>query len=190
MRIGFHVLILTALCCAVRGTAFAQETAQTTVGLWIFDAQVRSFAPGIDAVISLSEEQKKQLADLYAEVMATNAVLLANMVLQDTRTSFAQRQVATATIQQAQAALRAGSRNVFTEAQRELVDRVYAAFSRVHQAAQQEMVRKVTAGFAEELGEILTAEQKQAMEKRQAELEEARAASEGAEADRPEQGSE
>ena len=174
MRAKLRALPLPVLLLALIGAASAQETEGRKIALWIFEARIRSFAPGIDAAITVSDEQKTQLGGIYAEVFETNAVALANMVLQDSNTSFAQRQVATATIQQAQAEFRTRSRSVFTEAQRTLIDEVYAAFNRVYQAAQEEMVTKVTAGFAGELDQLLSAEQKQAVAKSKAEIVEAK----------------
>jgi len=173
MRARLRALPLPVLLLVLMGAASAQEPEGRKIALWIFEARIRSFAPGIDAVITVSDEQKTQLGEIYTEIFGTNAVALANMVLQDSNTSFAQRQVATAAIQQAQAEFRTKSRSVFTEAQRALIDEVYTAFNRVYQAAQEEMVTKVTAGFAGALDQLLSAEQKQAMAKSKAEIEEA-----------------
>ena len=155
------------------GTSSAQETAKRQVSLWIFDARIRSFAPGLDAAIGLTGDQAKQLAAAYAEVFNTNAAALANMVLEDDGPSMAQRQMATATLQQAQAAFQMKGRTIFTEKQRGLIDKVYASFARVHDAAQQAMVQKVTADFAKELDAMLTPEQKDAVKQARAAIEEA-----------------
>lgn len=82
--------------------------------MWIFDAQVRSFTPGLDAAIGLNEEQGQALVAAYRETYQTSAVALANMVLQDDNASQTQRQAASAILQQSQTAFQAKSREVFT----------------------------------------------------------------------------
>jgi hypothetical protein len=152
----------------------AQPSQKPTVSVFMFEARVRSFAPAIEAIISLSEDQKKQLAQAYDEAFGGPAARLAGSVLQDMNASVAQRQMASTTMLQAQASFRAKSRTIFTDQQRDLVDRVYAAFNRVYAQAQDEMVKLITGGFAKELDTLLTPEQKQAMAKRQAELDAAK----------------
>jgi len=163
-----------ALLLVVLGSAaVGQETAQRQVHVSMFEAQVRSFAPGIDAIIGLTDDQAKLLAAAYRGAFETSGVNLANMVLRDNNTTLAQRQMATATLQQAQATFRAQGRAIFTEEQRQLIDKVYASFASVQETAQKEMVAKITTGFAKELDGILTPEQKQAMQKAKAQIEEA-----------------
>ena len=165
---------MTALAIGLLGPALAQDSKATTVSLFIFEARVRSFAPGLEATISLSEEQRTKLGGVYDGVFGTPAVRLANSVLQDMNASIAQRQTATAIVLQAQADFRTQSRAVFTDQQRELIDKVYAAFNRVYEQAQEQLAKEVTGNFGKELEQILTPEQKQAMEKQRAELEAAK----------------
>jgi hypothetical protein len=165
---------MTTLAIGLLGPVLGQESKATTVSLFIFEARVRSFAPGLEATISLSEDQRTKLGGIYDGVFGTPAVRLANSVLQDTNASLAQRQTATAIVLQAQADFRTQSRAVFTDPQRELIDRVYAAFNRVYERAQEQLVKEVTGNFGKELEQILTSEQKQAMEKHRAELEAAK----------------
>lgn len=171
MNVHLGRLCLIAGLVALVVPASTQEDSAPQITLSIFEARVRSFAPGIDAIISLTDEQKKQLAGIYSEVFGTTGVRLADMVLQDSSASVAQRQMATATVLQAQADFRARSRSVFTEEQRQLIDKIYEVFNRVYEAAQEAMVKEVTAGFAGELDRLLTPEQKQAMADSRAEIE-------------------
>lgn len=151
------------------------EPVGAKVTVFIFEARIRSFAPGIEAAITLSEEQKKQLSVAYNEVFGTNAVRLAKLVLMDEGATVVQRQLASATMAQAEVEFRAKSREIFTEEQRATIDKVYEAFNRVYQTAEQAFVAEVTKSFRAELDNILTEEQKKAVEARRAEIEAARA---------------
>lgn len=175
MRSSRSALIAVAVLAA-GPVVHAQEQPAQTISLYIFEARVRSFSPGIDAVVDLSEEQKTKLGEVYSAIFGTNAALLANLVLQDSNASVVQRQIARATVLQAQAEFRSKSREVFTEEQRALIDKVYEAFSNVYKAAEEAMLQEVKGGLAAQLEGILTPEQKQAMEKRKAEIESAAAA--------------
>jgi hypothetical protein len=169
MKRSLVVGAMASLVIAITVPAFAQKGPGTTVSLSMFEARVRAFAPGVEAIITLSDDQKKKLGGIYDEVFGTPAVRLASSVLEDINASVGQRQMAAATVQQAQAAFRAKSRTVFTGAQRELIDRVYATFSHVSEQAEANYVKEMTGNLAKELDKILTPEQKQAMAKRQAE---------------------
>ena len=153
--------------------ALAEDTGTRQVPIWLFDAQVRAFAPGIEGIITLKDEQKDRLGKIYSEVFGQNSVALANMVLQDARTSLMQRQAAAATLTQAQELFRAKSREVFTTGQQDLIDKIYVAYNEVAKAAQQELVDKVKAQFGAKLDGLLNADQKKGMEKKKAEIEEA-----------------
>ena len=171
-KLNLSTLALSLILVAT--AAVAEETGKRQVNLTIMSSEVNAFAPGVDAVVGLTEDQAKQLAAAYREVYETSAVALANMVLQDGNTTFAQRQMASATLQQTQAAFQARARLVFTEAQRQLIDKVQTTFTRVLQSVQKELNEKVTTVFGHELDTMLTAEQKAAMTKARAAIEDAR----------------
>ncbi len=160
---------------AAQGAPAQQQPAPRQVVLTIMAPQVNNFAPGIDAAVSLTQEQANQVAAAYRETLESAAALLAQMVLQDSSTSPEQRRVATITLQQAQLAFQARARAVFTDQQRELIDKVQAAFTRVTEAVQADMNARIKANFAAELERILTPEQKQAMMKARRAIEEAQA---------------
>jgi len=153
--------------------ALAEDTGTRQVPIWLFDAQVRAFAPGIEGIITLKDEQKDRLGKIYSEVFGQNSVALANMVLQDARTSLMQRRAAAATLTQAQETFRTSSREVFTPEQQALIDKVYAAYNEVSKAAQQELVDKVKTQFGAKLDGLLNADQKKAMARKKTDIEEA-----------------
>ena len=161
------VTALTVAAVALQfaiGVAAAAEQPRPTVRLWIFDAQIRSIVPGIDAALNLSQEQWQKLARAYRLAQGTDAVALANMVLQDREASLVKRQAASAVLKQAQAQFRAASRALFTEEQAKLIDAVYAAYGEVAKAAQQQMVERVKTDFTKRLDGLLSPEQKKAVE--------------------------
>lgn len=166
---------VVAVAVSLAGPLLAQQAPGKTVSLFIFESRLRSFAPGLEAVISLNDEQKKKLGGAYDEVFGTSSVRLASSVLQDMNASLGQRRMASATMVQAQAAFRAKSRAIFSDPQRELIDKVYEAFNRIYQQAQEEVVKQITASFSKELEKLLTPEQKAAMAKSKAEIEAAQA---------------
>ena len=150
-----------------------QPPPQRQVVLTIMSQQVNNFAPGIDAAVAVTQEQANKLAGVYREVYESNAVVLATMVMQDNNATMAQRRVATALLQQAQATFQASARTVFTEPQQQLIDQVQAAFTKVSEAAQTDLNARVKSDFAAELDKLLTPEQKQAMLKARQAIEEA-----------------
>jgi hypothetical protein len=166
------VLVLAGLWLA--GNVLAADAAPQQIVLTILTPQINAIAPGIDAAVVVTPEQANALAAAYREVFQSSAVTLANMVLQDANTSMAQRQLAAATIQQAQTLFQGRARAVFTPAQRQLVDKVQAAYTRIFDAAQAQMVTAVKNNFTTELDTLLTAEQKQAMLKARAEIDAAK----------------
>lgn len=163
---------------AVAGPLLAADTPQPQVVLTIMSQQINSFAPGVDAAVGLSNDQAKQLAVAYSEVFNSSAVALANMVLQDGNASGAQRQAASATLQQAQLLFQARGRAVLTPAQAQLVDKIQASFSKVFAAAQAQMNTTIKTNFGAELEILLSPEQKQAMYKARAAIEAAQKAAE------------
>lgn len=164
-------VFLTLLALALGWSALAAETTPQQIVLTIMTPQVNALAPGIDAAVAVTPEQANALAAAYREVFQSSAVTLANLVLQDGNTSMAQRQAAAATLQQAQTLFQNGARAVFTPAQRQLVDKVQAAYGKVYDAAQAQMVTAVKTKFSADLDTILTPEQKAAMLKARAEIE-------------------
>jgi len=175
-----RILLLAAagLCfgtCAPAQTAAApaaQTPPQRQIVLTIMTPQVNNFAPGVDATVSLTQEQANQVAAAYRETFESAGAVLANMVLQDSSSSAEQRRVASITLQQAQAAFQARARAAFTDPQRELIDKVQAAFTKVLEALQADFNARVKANFAAELDQILTPAQKQAMMKARKVIEE------------------
>lgn len=165
------MIVLSVAVLSLAGVVFAADTPPQQVVLTIMTQQVNAVAPGIDAAVALTPEQANALAAAYREVFQSSAVTLANMVLQDGNTTMAQRQMAAATLQQAQALFQARARAVFTVAQRQLVDKVQAAYGKVFDAAQEQMATTVKTKFSAELDTILTPEQKAAMLKARAEIE-------------------
>ena len=169
------LLVAAALCLAME--AFAQQPAaqapvQRQIVLTIMSPQANTFAPGIDATVALTQEQANQVAATYREVYQSAGVILANLVLQDNGSTMDQRRAANATLQQAQALFQARARSIFTAPQQKLIDDVQAAFTKVFEAQQADFNARVKANFAAELEKILTPEQKAAMAKARAAIEE------------------
>jgi len=169
MRTMMTVVTLAALILA--GAAFAADAPPQQIVLTIMTPQVNAVAPGIDAAVAVTPEQANALAAAYREVFQSSAITLANMVLQDSNTTMAQRQVAAAALQQAQAQFQARGRAIFTVPQRALVDKVQAAYNKAYEAAQAQMVTAVKTKFSADLDTILTPEQKAAMLKARADIE-------------------
>lgn len=164
------IAALMIVILGAAGTAQSQQPQGKTIPIFIFDARIRSFAPGIEALISLSDEQKKMLATAYSEAFGTPAVRLANSILQDSSVSVAQRQLATTTVLQAQGIFRTKSRAIFTAKQCELIDQVYDAFGRIFKKAQDDVSMQIKDDFNRDLGKLLTPEQKQAVDNKAAEV--------------------
>jgi len=149
----------------------SQQTPQSTenkIVLWIFEAPVRAAAPGIEAILTLTEDQKKRIGEVYLECYGTNEANLAFAVLRSKQSTLAQRESAAAILRNVQENFRSKAREIFTEEQRALIDKVYDAYNEVYKAAQAEMITKVKAAFSERLDKILTPEQKSAMKKAEA----------------------
>lgn len=170
MRIALATLLVTVLLAGAALAADGQPQPQQIV-LTIMTPQVNNLAPGIDAAVAVTPEQANALAAVYREVFQSSAVTLANMVLQDGNTTMAQRQMAAATLQQAQGLFQARARAVFTGPQRTLVDKVQAAYDKAFQDAQAQLQAALKSKFTAELETILNAEQKAAMLKARAEIE-------------------
>ena len=161
---------LIAVQLALLGAAAAEEEGGTRqVALRIFDARVSAAVPGIGAVISLTDDQRKQVETIYNEVFAAKEVADAAKVLQNKESSIEDVQTANAAMKKAQETFLERCKGVFTDEQNKLIGRIYKAYNETVQAAYREMLVKVRFGFGARLEEILTPEYKEAVLKARAE---------------------
>lgn len=167
MRTASGLLVsLVAVPLAVLRPATAEESGDTRpVTLRIFDTRVSAAVPGIGAVISLTEEQRKQVEQIYNEVFGAQPVTDAAKVLQNKESSVEEVQTANTALTKARETFLERCQGVFTPEQSELIRRIYKAYNETVQAAYQEMLVKVRFGFAARLEEVLTPEQKAAVVK-------------------------
>lgn len=136
------------------------------VALSVFDPTVQAMAPGIEKVVTLSEEQRAKLERIYNEVLGSGAVVEAQKVLQNEKSPAATRGEATETLQTAQDWFRKRcAAEVFTSQQNALIKKIYAAYSDVRQEVLKDLAARIAEGFGKRLDTILSPEEKAAMEK-------------------------
>jgi len=167
------LLAVLTLICTVATAEDAQEQppGNTQIPLWIFDAQVRAAAPGIETIITLTDEQKAKLQVIYDQVFSAPTLQSTQKVLLDQKATPEERQEASSVIQTARNwfAKRCNA-EVFTPEQLELIRKVYAAYAQVQAEVRREVAAMITRGLAGRLDDILSPEQKAAMAKARADL--------------------
>jgi DNA-binding MarR family transcriptional regulator len=169
-RLLARVTAVVAVAGVLAASGWAEEAkppaAKKKVTLSVFDPAVQTVAPGIEKVITLSEEQRAKLERIYNEVLGSDAVAEAQKVLQNEKSPAAARAEATETLQSAQDWFRKRcAAEVFTPQQNALIKKIYAAYNDVRQEAIKDLAARITEGFSKRLEAILTPEQKAAMEK-------------------------
>lgn len=190
-----HLPVLAALLLGVGAApSLAQKVKRPDVGSFRFVSGPkgdRPQVPGLNAALLLTDQQKEELVQAREETVGSEAVLAAGRKVKgDSNATEADRQAARQLAEEAQARLERRIQEILTASQKELVQRLQVLYGQAREAVggefasklvavkgnkeetarlRQEAADALTADFIRRVKEILTPEQRAAMDRAAAE---------------------
>lgn len=186
MKAMFSFLTVLVLVGLSSSPLLAQKKGKRTKGPSLFSAQVKKAVPGIDAVVSLSDEQKAKYAELQKALVASEAYVAATKTMKNKDASKEDRKAAVTAIKTAKAGLAAKLNEIIGADNATLVNKVNASVASVQKdlrseyrakmkeakndkeataALRKEMTAKAASVISEKVHALLSDAQKEAIKK-------------------------
>ena len=186
MKAMFSFLAVLVLVGLSSSPLLAQKKGKKARGPSLFSSQVKKAVPGIDAVVSLSDEQKAKYADLQKAMVASEAYVAATKTIKDKAASKEDRKAASTAIKTAKAGLAAKLNGIIGADNATLVNKVNAAVASTQKdlrteykaklkeakndkdataALRKEMSAKAASSVSEKVHALLSDAQKEAVKK-------------------------
>ena len=186
MKAMFSFLTVLVLVGLSSSPLLAQKKGKRTKGPSLFSAQVKKAVPGIDAVVSLSDEQKAKYAELQKALVASEAYVAATKTMKNKDASKEDRKAASTAIKTAKAGLAAKLNEIIGADNATLVNKVNASVASVQKdlrseyrakmkeakndkeataALRKEMTAKAASVISEKVHALLSDAQKEAIKK-------------------------
>ena len=186
MKAMFSFLAVLVLVGLSSSPLLAQNKGKRAKGPSLFSAQVKKAVPGIDAVISLSDEQKAKYAGLQKAMVASEAYVAATKTIKNKDASKEDRKAASTAIKTAKAGLADKLNGIIGADNATLVKKVNAAVAGAQKdlrsqyrakfkeakndkeataALRKEMTAKLASTLSEKVHALLSDAQKEAIKK-------------------------
>ena len=186
MKAMFSFLMVLVLVGLSSSPLLAQKKGKRAKGPSLFSAQVKKAVPGIDAVVSLSDEQKAKYAELQKALVASEAYVAATKTMKNKDASKEDRKAAVTAIKTAKAGLAAKLNEIIGADNATLVNKVNASVASVQKdlrseyrakmkeakndkeataALRKEMTAKAASVISEKVHALLSDAQKEAIKK-------------------------
>ena len=186
MKAMFSFLTVLVLVGLSSSPLLAQKKGKRAKGPSLFSAQVKKAVPGIDAVVSLSDEQKAKYAELQKALVASEAYVAATKTMKNKDASKEDRKAALTAIKTAKAGLAAKLNEIIGADNATLVNKVNASVASVQKdlrgeyrakmkeakndkeataALRKEMTAKAASVISEKVHALLSDAQKDAIKK-------------------------
>ncbi len=186
MKAMFSFLTVLVLVGLSSSPLLAQKKGKRAKGPSLFSAQVKKAVPGIDAVVSLSDEQKAKYAELQKALVASEAYVAATKTMKNKDASKEDRKAAVTAIKTAKAGLAAKLNEIIGADNATLVNKVNASVASVQKdlrseyrakmkeakndkeataALRKEMTAKAASVISEKVHALLSDAQKEAIKK-------------------------
>ena len=186
MKAMFSFLTVLVLVGLSRSPLLAQKKGKRAKGPSLFSSEVKKAVPGIDAVVSLSDEQKAKYAELQKALVASEAYVAATKTIKNKDASKEDRKAAVTAIKTAKAGLAAKLNEIIGADNATLVNKVNASVASVQKdlrgeyrakmkeakndkeataALRKEMTAKAASVISEKVNALLSDAQKEAIKK-------------------------
>ena len=186
MKAMFSFLAVLVLVGLSSSPLLAQRKGKRAKGPSLFSSQVKKAVPGIDAVVSLSDEQKAKYAELQKALVASEAYVAATKTIKNKDASKEDRKAAVTAIKTAKAGLAAKLNEIIGADNATLVNKVNASVASVQKdlrgeyrakmkeakndkeataALRKEMTAKAASVISEKVHALLSDAQKEAVKK-------------------------
>jgi len=186
MKAMFSFLAVLVLVGLSSSPLLAQKKGKRAKGPSLFSSQVKKAVPGIDAVVSLSDEQKAKYAELQKALVASEAYVAATKTIKNKDASKEDRKAAVTAIKTAKAGLAAKLNEIIGADNATLVNKVNASVASVQKdlrgeyrakmkeakndkeataALRKEMTAKAASVISEKVHALLSDAQKEAVKK-------------------------
>jgi len=186
MKAMFSFLTVLVLVGLSSSPLLAQKKGKRAKGPSLFSSQVKKAVPGIDAVVSLSDEQKAKYAELQKALVASEAYVAATKTIKNKDASKEDRKAASTAIKTAKAGLAAKLNEIIGADNATLVNKVNASVASVQKdlrseyrakmkeakndkeataALRKEMTAKAASVISEKVHALLSDAQKEAIKK-------------------------
>ena len=186
MKAMFSFLTVLVLVGLSSSPLLAQKKGKRAKGPSLFSSQVKKAVPGIDAVVSLSDEQKAKYAELQKAMVASEAYVAAAKTIKNKDASKEDRKAALTAIKTAKAGLAAKLNGIIGADNATLVNKVNDAVASAQKdlrseykaklkeakndkdataALRKEMTAKAASSISEKVNALLSDAQKEAVKK-------------------------
>ena len=186
MKAMFSFLTVLVLVGLSSSPLLAQKKGKRAKGPSLFSGQVKKAVPGIDAVVSLSDEQKAKYAELQKAMVASEAYVAAAKTIKNKDASKEDRKAALTAIKTAKAGLAAKLNGIIGADNATLVNKVNDAVASAQKdlrteykaklkearkdkdataALRKEMTAKAASSISEKVNALLSDAQKEAVKK-------------------------
>ena len=186
MKAMFSFLAVLVLVGLSSSPLLAQKKGKRAKGPSLFSGQVKKAVPGIDAVVSLSDEQKAKYAELQKAMVASEAYVAAAKTIKNKDASKEDRKAALTAIKTAKAGLAAKLNGIIGADNATLVNKVNDAVASAQKdlrteykaklkeakndkdataALRKEMTAKAASSISEKVNALLSDAQKEAVKK-------------------------
>ncbi len=186
MKATFSFLAVLVLVGLSSSPLLAQKKGKRAKGPSLFSGQVKKAVPGIDAVVSLSDEQKAKYAELQKAMVASEAYVAAAKTIKNKDASKEDRKAALTAIKTAKAGLAAKLNGIIGADNATLVNKVNDAVASAQKdlrteykaklkeakndkdataALRKEMTAKAASSISEKVNALLSDAQKEAVKK-------------------------
>ena len=186
MKAMFSFLTVLVLVGLSSSPLLAQKKGKRAKGPSLFSGQVKKAVPGIDAVVSLSDEQKAKYAELQKAMVASEAYVAAAKTIKNKDASKEDRKAALTAIKTAKAGLAAKLNGIIGADNATLVKKVNAVVASAQKdlrseykdklkearkdkdataALRKEMTAKAASSISEKVNALLSDAQKEAIKK-------------------------
>ena len=186
MKAMFSFLAVMVLAGLSSSPLLAQKKGKRAKGPSLFSGQVKKAVPGIDAVVSLSDEQKAKYAELQKAMVASEAYVAAAKTIKNKDASKEDRKAALTAIKTAKAGLAAKLNGIIGADNATLVNKVNDAVASAQKdlrseykaklkeakndkdataALRKEMTAKAASSISEKVNALLSDAQKEAIKK-------------------------
>ncbi len=184
MKAMFSFLTVLVLVGLSSSPLLAQKKGKRAKGPSLFSGQVKKAVPGIDAVVSLSDEQKAKYAELQKAMVASEAYVAAAKTIKNKDASKEDRKAALTAIKTAKAGLAAKLNGIIGADNATLVNKVNDAVASAQKdlrseykaklkeakgdkdataALRKEMTAKAASSISEKVNALLSDAQKEAI---------------------------
>jgi len=186
MKATFSFLAVLVLVGLSSSPLLAQKKGKRAKGPSLFSGQAKKAVPGIDAVVSLSDEQKAKYAELQKAMVASEAYVAAAKTIKNKDASKEDRKAALTAIKTAKAGLAAKLNGIIGADNATLVNKVNDAVASAQKdlrteykaklkeakndkdataALRKEMTAKAASSISEKVNALLSDAQKEAVKK-------------------------